>query len=326
MILRISPQRLARTGSCAQHCRCHGKGWTLALRAHISERQRRYGAEIRRLRLDADVPVQVAAAHIGIRGPQLNHIEAARTGLDEERLRSLASFYGCTDEEFLHTLAAIGASDGKGWWSRHKRKVPDFALDLAELEHWATTAYLNYETFLIPGMLQTEDYMRQLFGTGETPLSPEEIANTVRFRLERQQLLDTSTTFHFVVHEAALLMAFAGRHVMRNQLAHILAVSEKPNVTVQVFPFSVRATPPYSGPFLLTEPASRALSTVVIDTPGAPISYVHPETVNTFRGRFDALSRLALDPGSAGTSTLPNSERDSWGVIQHIKHGLELER
>ncbi|MFD7411184.1 helix-turn-helix transcriptional regulator [Kitasatospora purpeofusca] len=277
----------------------------MALRAHISERQRRYGTEIRRLRLDADVPVQVAAAHIGIRGPQLNHIEAARTGLDEERLRSLAAFYGCTDEEFLRTLAAIGASDGKGWWSRHKRKVPDFALDLAELEHWTTAAYLNYETFLIPGMLQTEDYMRQLFGTGETPLSPDEIADTVRFRLERQQILDTSTTFHFVVHEAALLMTFAGRHVMRNQLAHLLALAEKPNVTVQIFPFSVRATPPYSGPFLLTEPASRALSTVVIDTPGVPISYAHPETVNTFRGRFEALSRLALGPGGGGAGARP---------------------
>ncbi|MGW2378007.1 helix-turn-helix domain-containing protein [Kitasatospora sp. NPDC001683] len=303
-----------------------GRDGRLALRAHISERQRRYGAEVRRLRLDANVAVQTAAAHVGMRGPQLNHIEAARTGLDEIRMRELAALYGCTDEEYLATLAALGASDGRGWWSSHKRRVPAFALDLAELEHWSNRAYLNYETFLIPGMLQTKEYMRQLFTTGGYPLSPEQLDNTVAFRLDRQQILDTPTEFHFVIHEAALLMSFAGRDVMRRQLAHLLAASEKPNVTLQVLPFSARATPPYSGPFLITEPASAHLATVIIDSPGELAFHDLPETVRKFRSRFDDLHRLALPPGSASTSSDPYSERDSWGVIQHIKHGLELER
>ncbi|MER7751490.1 DUF5753 domain-containing protein [Kitasatospora sp. NPDC097643] len=298
----------------------------MALRAHISERQRRYGAEVRRLRLNADVAVQAAAAHVGMRGPQLNHIEAARTGLDETRMRALAALYGCTDEEYLATLAALGASDGKGWWNAHKRRVPDFALDLAELEHWSSRAYLNYETFLIPGMLQTEEYMRQLFGTSEATLSARQLDDTLRFRLDRQQILHGPGEFHFVIHEAALLMSFAGSNVMRRQLAHLLSAAEKPNVTIQVFPFSARATPPYSGPFLITEPASAELSTVVIDSPGEPAFHDLPETVQKFRDRFDDLSRLALNPGSAATSSDPYSARDSWGVIQHIKHGLELER
>ncbi|MFF1793683.1 DUF5753 domain-containing protein [Kitasatospora sp. NPDC058263] len=281
---------------------------------------------MRRLRLDADIAVQAAAAHIGMRGPQLNHIEAARTGLDEDRMRLLAAFYGCTNEEYLVTLAAMGSSDGKGWWSRHRRKVPSFALDLAELEHWATSAYLNYETFLVPGLLQTEQYMRKLFENSETTLSVEEINDTVCFRRDRQQALDGPASFRFVIHEAALLMAFAGGDVMRGQLAHLLEAAERPNVTIQIFPFSVRATLPYSGPFLITEPASSALSTVVIDAPGESAFNDLPEAVAQFRSRFDALSRLALPPGDPTTSSRPQSGRDSWGVIQHIKHGLELER
>ncbi|MFJ2579908.1 DUF5753 domain-containing protein [Kitasatospora aureofaciens] len=303
-----------------------GRERTLALRAHISERQRRYGAEVRRLRLNADVAVQAAAAHVGMRGPQLNHIEAARTGLDETRMRSLAELYGCTDEEYLATLAALGASDGKGWWNAHKRRVPAFALDLAELEHWSSRAYLNYETFLVPGLLQTPGYMHQLFETSEAPLSPEQREDTVFFRLQRQRILDGPTDFHFVIHEAALLMSFAGVDVMRHQLTHLLAVSERPNVTIQVFPFSAKATPPYSGPFLITQPASVDLSTVVIDSPGEPAFHDMPETVRKFRDRFNDLRRLALCPGSSATSSAPHSQRDSWAVIQHIKHGLELER
>lgn len=272
------------------------------------------------------MPVQVAAAHVGMRGPQLNHIEAARTGLDEERMRSLAAFYDCTDEEFLHTLAALGASDGKGWWNRHKRKVPTFALDLAELEHWATSAYLNFETFFIPGLLQTEEYIRRTFHNSETSLTSAQIEDSIAFRLERQHVLDGPATFRFVIHEAALLMSFAGKDAMRQQLAHLLEVWEKPNVTIQVFPFSVRATLPYTGPFLITEPPSRALSTVVVDHPGASEFTDSPASVATYRERFEDLSRLALPSGDAATSALPHSGRDSWGLVQHIKHGLELER
>ncbi|MFI6449273.1 helix-turn-helix transcriptional regulator [Kitasatospora sp. NPDC050543] len=298
----------------------------MALRAHISERQRRYGAEVRRLRLEADMPVQEAAAQVGMRGPQLNHIEAARTGLDEKRLRLLAAFYGCKDSAYLDTLAAMGASDGKGWWSGYKRKVPTFALDLAELEHWAASGYLNYETFFIPGLLQTEEYMRKLFENGDTSLSDDQIDDTVRFRLERQRILDSPTEFRFVIHEAALLMAFAGGEAMRLQLAHLLEVWERPNVSIQIYPFSVKATPPYSGPFLITEPASRSLSTVVIDHPGASEFTETMEALEKYRGRFDDLSRLALPSGNAKTSARPTSGRDSWGVVQHVKHSMEMER
>lgn len=260
-----------------------------------------------------------------MRGPQLNHIEAARTGLDEQRLRKFAELYGCDDAAYLDTLAALGASDGKGWWSSYRRKVPTFALDLAELEHWATR-YLSYETFFIPGLLQTEQYMRKLFENGETSLSKEQLDDTVQFRLDRQAILTGSADFHFVIHEAALLMSFTGADAMREQLAHLLELGERPNVTIQIFPFSVKATLPFSGPFLITEPSSPALSTVVIDHPGESAFTDAPEALSKYRARFDDLGRLALPSGNAKKSAQPKSGRDSWGVVQHIKHSLEMER
>ncbi|MDH6133137.1 transcriptional regulator with XRE-family HTH domain [Kitasatospora sp. MAA4] len=300
----------------------------MALRAHISERQRRFGIELRRLRLAAGLAVQDAAAHINMRGPQLNHIEAARTGLDEIRLRALAAAYGCTDETHLDLLVAMGASDGKGWWSAYKRKVPDFALDLAELEGGGLSQYLSYQTFFMPGLLQTEEYIRRLFENGETSLPSEQIENSVRFRLDRQAILTDSnqTKFSFVIHEAALLMSFAGPGAMHRQLAHLLHLWELPNIEIQIYPFSVQATPPYSGPFMMTDPGSRELSTVVIDHPGASEFTDSPEVLEKYRSRFADLSRLALQSGSAQISTQPNSTRDSWAVVQHVKHSLEMGR
>lgn len=218
----------------------------MALRAHISERQRRFGIELRRLRLGAGVSVQDAAAHINLRGPHLNHIEAARTGLDETRLRSLAALYGCTDATQLNTLTALGASDGKGWWSSYRKNVPAFSLDLAELESANLSRYLNYETFFIPGLLQTEEYIRCLFESNGTSLSPDQVEGSIRFRLNRQSILTNSpsTRFSFVIHEAALPMTFAGKEAMHRQLEHLLRLWEIPNVDIQIFPFSIQATPP----------------------------------------------------------------------------------
>ncbi|GAA1964647.1 helix-turn-helix domain-containing protein [Kitasatospora viridis] len=298
----------------------------MALRTQISERQRRFGTELRRLRLSADIAVQDAATHIGIRGPQLNHIEAARTGLDEARMRTLARFYGCTDDPYMDALATMGASSGKGWWSSYKGRIPGFALDLAELESSGIARYLNYETFFVPGLLQTEEYVRRLFENGDTSLSPAQIEDTVRFRLDRQRILTSSarTRFTFVLHEAALLMNFAGAAAMRRQLTHLLKVSELPNVDVQIYPFNVRATPPFSGPFLIAEPGPVELSTVVIDHPGASGFTDSPEAVQRYRSRFADLSRLALPSGDAKSYAEPNSPRDSWAVIQHAKHSLEM--
>ncbi|WP_051966653.1 helix-turn-helix domain-containing protein [Kitasatospora mediocidica] len=301
----------------------------MALRAHISERQRRFGIELRRLRLSAGLAVQDAAAHITMRGPQLNHIEAARTGLDEIRLRALAELYGCTDETYLDALVAMGASDGKGWWSAYKNKVPDFSLDLAELEGGGLSRHLNYETFFVPGLLQTEEYMRQLFVNSDILLSPEQIEDASRFRLDRQVVLtgSNSTQFSFVIHEAALLMSFAGTEVMHRQLAYLLKIWELPHVEIQIFPFSVQATPPYTGPFMIADPGPQGLSTVMIDHPGMPGFADAPEAVKEYGKRFADLSRLALRSGNAQISTQPDSERDSWGIVQHVKNSsLEMGR
>ncbi|MFE5583311.1 helix-turn-helix domain-containing protein, partial [Kitasatospora sp. NPDC056531] len=125
----------------------------MALRTQISERQRRFGAELRRLRETAGLAVKDAGALIGIAGPQLSHIEAARTSLDPERLAALLEGYGCTDETYIRLLCDLGASNGKGWWSDFKGRVPTLSLDLAEAEDRAES-FAAFDSLHIPGTLQ----------------------------------------------------------------------------------------------------------------------------------------------------------------------------
>lgn len=169
----------------------------MALRTQISERQRRIGAEYRRLREEAGLTAKEAAECIKMGGPQLSHIEAARTSLDPARVRALAAAYGCADEQYVDALIEMGAGDGKGWWTSYKGHLPDFSLDLAELED-AALSVDNYETFYVPGLLQTPGYTSGIYEHryGRTVGDPE---GSLRFRRERQSVLTRACCPEFSV-------------------------------------------------------------------------------------------------------------------------------
>ncbi|MFJ6622660.1 helix-turn-helix domain-containing protein [Kitasatospora sp. NPDC091335] len=294
----------------------------MALRTEISERQRRFGAELRRLREEAGLTVKDAGALIDMGAPQLSHIEASRTGLDPVRLTNLLDHYGCTDETYMTELHDLGASDGKGWWTAFKGQITPRALDLAETEAMAV-ALDNYETFYIPGYLQLPAYTEAMFEDAY-PEPSQATQAVVQFRNERQRILtdERSRRFRFVIHEAALLMQFPGKAVMRAQLKYLLAVSDLPNVTIQVLPFTVPKKPPRANSFLVCAPRSAALSTVILDGPTRAEYLVDQTSIASYLDRFEQLSEIAL-PAITSDRSMQDVSRDSWGLIQHLLYLLQ---
>lgn len=118
------------------------------------------------------------------------------------------------------------------------------------------TAVHWYETVLIPGLLQTEEYARVLMSQHCPPVSDEMIDERVAARMERQELLrKTTVLFSFVLYEAALHALVGGREVMRAQLHHLLEVGEARNVSLQVLPARQGVYAGLGGPFVLLENA-----------------------------------------------------------------------
>lgn len=254
--------------------------------------------------------------------PQLSHIEAGRTGIDPERLRLLAGICGCKDAPFIEALIAMGAGDGKGWWSRYKGTMPDYSLDLAEMEG-AAERLDNYETFYIPGLLQTPAYTSRIYEHryGRTVSEPK---SSLAFRQDRQTILTKpgAPQFRFVIHEAALHMRFAGATNMRQQLIHLLEVAELPNVEIQVLPSSVEESSPYPSPFLICQPGHPALATVAVDHPNRSEYLVAQSELAEYRNTFDHLRKIAFPPVEVSSSARAHASRDSWGLIQHIMYQL----
>ncbi|MFI5616576.1 helix-turn-helix domain-containing protein [Streptomyces sp. NPDC051567] len=116
-------------------------------------------------------------------------------------------------------------------------------------------AFSNYEPMLIPGLLQSEEYMRALMSGACPPMDEETIEERVRGRLERQEVMARriKTVYGFIIHEAALRAEVGDKELMRRQLDRLLRISELRNVFVQVLPIGRACGVALLGPLVLVE-------------------------------------------------------------------------
>ncbi|KMS83161.1 helix-turn-helix transcriptional regulator [Streptomyces flaveolus] len=234
-----------------------------------TERQRRLGAELRRMRLAAGRTTEYAAGLLGLDRTKVSNMESGVRATSPERVRILASNYDCADEAYVEALAAMADTGQKGWWQQFKGALPQGLLDVAELE-WFATRLRSYQTVHIPGLLQLSEYARAIFAAALPPLPSSEVELRVVQRLRRQQVLDREqpapVNYVAYVHEWALRMQFGGRRAMREQLLHICAVSERPNIEIRVLPVEAGAFPGAGHAVLYAHGAVPQLDTVQLDS------------------------------------------------------------
>jgi transcriptional regulator with XRE-family HTH domain len=304
------------------HCqRVTLRGRLLALRTTISERQRRVGAELRKLRERAGLSAAEAGEYIGMGRAHLSHVEGGRTAIPSDSLRALCHACGYTREPFIEELIKMSEASGKGWWTAYRRRESQSALNLAELDA-AATAIRTHETLFIPGLFQTEAYTRAILASAPPVRSTAD--DVAAFRVERQRILTAEhpPAIHAVIHEAALHMHFGGAEVMRAQLVRLIELARLPGVTIQVFPFKADAYAAFSIPFLHVVPGVPELGTVVLDHPAESLYLRDEQDIQRYQVIFDQLTKSALAPIDPTALPETHARRDSLGLIQHILYAL----
>ncbi|MQS37614.1 helix-turn-helix domain-containing protein [Streptomyces katsurahamanus] len=269
----------------------------MAPRPRPTIRQRRFGAELRRLRENAGLSAPVAAERLGADRTMISNIEAGRFGISEERLRRLASIYECGDARLIDALASMTGGRTKGWWDEYRGKIPPDFLDVAELEHHAA-ALTTLQTAHIPGLFQTEDHARALFRLFVPALPRLEIELRIAHRLARHGVLTRTPAIPYVgmIHEAALRMRVGGRPVAKAQLNRLLEESVRPNVRLLVIPLTVEGFPMAGDTMMYASAANPCLDTAEVDSPIGAVFFDSPTQLANFRHRLDAVERVALTP------------------------------
>ncbi|MFC8272398.1 Scr1 family TA system antitoxin-like transcriptional regulator [Streptomyces sp. NPDC057271] len=195
-----------------------------------------YGSELRRLREEAGLNQQQLGDIVFCTASLIGQIETAKK---------------VPTREFSERLDAALMTGGL--FSRLvglvlKSQLPTWFQPYAELEAKATCIY-SFQAQLVDGLLQTSAYARAVLGAR----FEDDLDAKVAARIERQRVLerDAPPLIWVVMSEAVLRQEVGGRTVMRNQLAHLLAMQEREWVKIQILPFEAGAHTGLMGSFNL---------------------------------------------------------------------------
>jgi transcriptional regulator with XRE-family HTH domain len=219
------------------------------------------GGHLRRLREQAGMTTERAAASIRGSHSKISRMEHGRVGFKERDIGDLLTLYGIgagDEREALLNLAR--EANTPGWWQAYSDILPHWVEPYFGLEA-AASFIREFELQFVPGLLQTEDYARAVIRLGNLP-SEEEVIRRAQARVSRQELLrrEDPPKLWAVLDEGALRRVIGGRQAMRAQLLHLIEMCDDPNVTLQILPFTAGAHRAMGGPFTIlryTEPDLR---------------------------------------------------------------------
>lgn len=216
-------------------------------------RRRRLGLELRRLRESLEMTGDEVSSRLEWSTAKVSRIETARTLAKEADVEALIELYE-VDEPLRGILVALrNDAARKGWWERYRNSVPEEYITLIGTEAEATMAR-NWEPQIVPGLLQTEDYVQGVHQASQiaSGLPPSWIQDRVEIRMTRQRTLlhvPDPLAHVSVLHESVLKNQYGDARVMRDQLVHLIEVAELEHVEMRILPQDV--PPPVStGAFL----------------------------------------------------------------------------
>ncbi|KOT93251.1 helix-turn-helix transcriptional regulator [Streptomyces rimosus] len=139
-------------------------------------------------------------------------------------------------------------------------KCPQRSSEFMDLEKDAIALHW-YESLLIPGLLQTEEYVREVMSNPSLPVDDETVESRINFRLQRQKKLEAvpDVLFSFIIYEAALRSMVGGADLMKRQIDRLLEAQGLRNVSVQVLPIGRAPYAALSGPVVLLETAEHEM-------------------------------------------------------------------
>lgn len=262
-------------------------------------------SELRRLRAAKEMSQEEVAKALDWSLSKLIRIEGGGVGLRTTDLKALLELYGVIDKKQVNELAELAkAARERGWWTTYKNVRDQEYLN-----------YIGYETgasiirqaqgLLVPGLLQTEEYAgaitREYIGE-----SSDLVKDLVDLRLERQEQLlgrEKPPQQFYVLDEAVIRRRVGGAEnpdLMPAQLRHLVELSNRPDVTIEVIPFEAGAHFGLKGPFTLLEFESALGDVLYLEsarrgdlTRGDPASI---PLITEYHEAFERLRNLSLEP------------------------------
>jgi transcriptional regulator with XRE-family HTH domain len=269
------------------------------------------GAQLRKLRENREITTEQAADAIRGSHSKISRMEHGRVGFKDRDVSDLLTLYGVTDQTERDSLLALAHEAGNpGWWHDFGDLLPHWFEPYISLEA-AASVIRNYEVQFVPGLLQSPSYAREVIQLGHPSIARDELNRRVELRMGRKRMLSrpTAPRLWAALDEAVLRRPMGDASVMREQIEHLLEMTDNPNVTLQIVPFNVGGHSAAGGPFSILRFAEPELSDVVYLEQLTSALYIDkPVEVDRY---LEVMERLCLQAETAPDSiTLLEKIRD----------------
>jgi transcriptional regulator with XRE-family HTH domain len=215
--------------------------------------RRKLGMELRRLRQGVKMSADEAAERLELSASTISRSETGSVNVHPRDVDAMVRLYGLTDERKREALLALARrSRERGWWHAYRKVLSPDIVSYISVEDGANSIR-TFQTMLVPGFLQTQDYSRAVAAVFPREEPPEVVDQLVEVRRKRQELLvgPDAVPVHVILDESVLRRPVGGAEVMRSQLERLLELAQQDNVTLQVVPYSAGAHVGLGGPFTL---------------------------------------------------------------------------
>ncbi|MET8161575.1 helix-turn-helix transcriptional regulator [Sphaerisporangium sp. NPDC005289] len=243
----------------------------------------RFGYEVRRQRLAANLTQRQLADKVMFSTSMVGMVERAARKPEKAFARRCDEIFQLDGVLMGLWLMAYRWKDAAPLWFRHGLQAEQEA-----------TALRTWDPLLFFGLMQTEGYARHVLA-GEPGITAEVLEQRLATRLQRQTVLSKSEPPHLwaIIDEGVLRRPIGGPKVMREQLAYLLELAERPKVSIQILPYSASSTCGLLSAFVITE-LPGDWTTVWAESSIQGKVTDEPDIVRSITTRYDALRVEAL--------------------------------
>lgn len=240
------------------------------------------GRRLRRLREANGLSLRALADQLTYTHTYLARVEHGDQLPSQALAESLDSHFG-TDGLFTELLELA-----------RDTAIPGYGRAIIRAQETATRIQV-FTSSLIPGLLQTEEYARELFRATLPGADEEKLTELVETRMRRKQVFTKEAPPYFwaIMDEAELKRPMGSDKCMAEQITALLGAARSPQVTVQVLPFTARQHPMQGGSLsLLTLPNGSTIGYVESFATGELLE--SPKRILELTQRFDTARSQAL--------------------------------
>jgi len=264
--------------------------------------RRQLSARLKELREGADLKMADVATAIEVNQGTLSRIESGDRGTSPVLVKAMLDCYGVSDpveREDILDLVRADQAQRQQWWRKYSAVINTTQYGGYLALESSATSLRSYEPQLVPGLLQTEDYARQVIAEMRVDLNAKQMDALVKVRMERQEKVlgrQDAPKLWAVIDEAAIRRIEGAPAVLKGQLEHLLGVAPRTNITVQLLPFAAGFHPGLYGSFMQMGFPEPNPDVVWVENLTNSVCFEGAEDVERYTEVFDHLRARALGP------------------------------